>query len=80
MAPPFSLMALGGFTDSEQHTLSGWQRFFGGLSGFIREDNRQTGSSNANFTEYVVDRLEMFSVSVSTHTHTGGEVDICVSI
>ena len=43
--------------------LSGWEQFFDELDSFIRSVNRQRGTANEDFSEYVVERLEMCSVS-----------------
>lgn len=53
-------------TTAEQQSVLAWERFFGELSSFIRSANRQFGLANINFAEFVVDRLEVFIVSVST--------------
>ena len=49
--------------------LSGWERFFDELSSFIRSVNRQRGTANEDFSEYVVERLEMCTISVSSLVH-----------
>ena len=54
---------------STMEDLSGWERFFDELSSFIRSVNRQRGTANEDFSEYVVDRLEMCTTSVSTVIH-----------
>ena len=43
---------------------SGWQAFFDGLSEFLRNADRQFGIVNQQYTEYVIERLQMFSREV----------------
>ena len=49
--------------------LSGWEQFFDELDSFIRSVNRQRGTANEDFSEYVVERLEMCTRSVSSLIH-----------
>ena len=45
--------------------LSGWERFFEELCSLIRNINRQRGTANKDFSEYVIERLEVSIRSVS---------------
>ena len=45
--------------------LSGWERFFEELCSLIRNINRQRGTANEDFSEYVIERLEVSIRSVS---------------
>ena len=49
-----------------QNIFSGWERFFEELSSFLRFAERQEGTSNESFSEYVVERLETCIQNVST--------------
>ena len=49
--------------------LSGWEQFFDELDSFIRSVNRQRGTANEDFSEYVVERLEMCTRSVFSLIH-----------
>lgn len=44
---------------------AGWQPFFDGLSEFLRSAERQFGLANHQYTEHVVERLQMFSREIS---------------
>jgi hypothetical protein len=46
--------------------LSDWQELFLDLSSFLRSAERQLGLANQHHAEYVVDRLEMFIVTLSS--------------
>ena len=50
----------------DETDLSGWERFFDELSSFIRNLNRQRGTANEDFSEYVVERLETYVTASST--------------
>ena len=39
---------------------AGWQVFFDGLSEFLRNADHQFGIANQQYTEYVIERLQMF--------------------
>ena len=43
-----------------------WERYFSELSAFLTGAERQLGFANDNFSEYVVDRLELFIVNISS--------------
>ena len=43
-----------------------WERYFNELSAFLTGAERQLGLANDNFSEYVVDRLELFIVNISS--------------
>ena len=43
-----------------------WERFFTELSVFIEASERHLGQANENYAEFVVDRLELFIVTVSS--------------
>ena len=45
--------------DAESDDLRGWKSFFDEVASFIEGIERQYGVANENFTEYVVDRLEL---------------------
>ena len=49
--------------------LLGWERFFSELSSFLSSINRQRGTANEDFSEFVVERLQMCIMSVSTLIH-----------
>ena len=51
----------------DETDLSGWERFFDKLFSFIRTLNR--GTANEDFSEYVVERLETCTRSVSALIH-----------
>ena len=57
------------FINMDETDLSGWERFFDELSSFIRNLNRQRGTANEDFSEYVVERLETCIRSVSALIH-----------
>ena len=51
---------------SEDYLLWGWSRFFEELSSFLQATDRQAGIANQAFSEYVLERLEISVMSVST--------------
>ena len=53
----------------DESDLSGWELFFDELSSFVRSLNRQRGTANEDFSEYVVERLESCIRSVSALIH-----------
>ena len=56
------------FMDEEDNSVppGDWERYFSELSAFLTGAERQLGLANDNFSEYVVDRLELFIVNISS--------------
>ena len=52
----------------------GWERFFGELDAFMRLAERQEGTANGSFAEYVVERLETCMRNVSVLVNTLGQL------
>ena len=50
----------------EEYVLSGWHRFFSELSIFLNTADRQLSTANQAYSEYVLDRLQISLVSISS--------------
>ena len=50
----------------EEYILSGWQRFFSELSTFLSTADRQIATANQAYSEYVLERLQISLVSLSS--------------
>lgn len=53
-------------SENEHHVVSEWVTFFTEIERFVASASRQIGFANEQFSEFVVDRLEIFIVSVSS--------------
>ena len=62
-------MAASVSASSGGYFLWGWEKFFEELSAFLQAVERQEGSANMAFSEYIVERLQISIMNVSAIMH-----------
>ena len=54
---------------ADRYFAHGWEQYFTELTSFVGDLSRHEGTTNENYTEFAIDRIEMCIVNLSSFIH-----------